>query len=111
MHGRILDIERLLPLRPYGEGSVVFEVRDEMCPWNADTWKLEAGPEGSAVSRTKESPSLSLDISGLAQILYGQVSPANAVRYGRAEASRDANLKLWDAMWRTEYAPFCPNSF
>jgi predicted acetyltransferase len=112
MHGRIIDLERVLPLRPYGaEGSVVFQVLDEMCPWNADTWKLEAGPEGSAVSRTKESPSLSLDVSGLAQILYGQVSPTNAVRYGRAEASRDADLKLWDAMWRTEYAPFCPNQF
>lgn len=112
MHGRILDLERLLPLRPYGaEGRVVFDVRDEMCPWNADRWALEAGPEGSAVSRTKESPSLTLDISALAQLLYGQVSPTNSVRYGRAEASRDADLKLWDAMWRTEYAPFCNNGF
>jgi predicted acetyltransferase len=82
-----------------------------MCPWNSGRWALEAGPEGSAVTRTKESPSLTLDISALAQLLYGQVAPASAVRYGRAEASRDADLRLWDAMWRTEYAPFCNNMF
>jgi len=112
MHGRIIDLERALPLRPYAAtGRVVFEVRDEMCRWNADRWALEAGPEGSVVTRTKDAPSLTLDISSLAQIFYGQVSPTNAVRYGRAEASRDADLRLWDAMWRTEYAPFCPNTF
>jgi predicted acetyltransferase len=110
--GRIIDLERALPLRPYGhEGRVVFDVRDEMCPWNAGRWALEAGPEGARVTRTQEAPQLSLDISALAQLLYGQVSPANAVRYGRAEAAPDAPLRLWDAMWRTEYAPYCPNMF
>jgi predicted acetyltransferase len=112
LHGRIIDLERLLPLRPYSaEGRIVFEVWDAMCPWNAGRWALEAGPGGSIVSRTNESPSLSLDISALAQLLYGQVSPTNAVRYGRAEASADADLGLWDGMWRTVYAPFCPNMF
>jgi len=109
--GRIIDLERALPLRPYGEGRVVFDVRDAMCPWNADRWLLEAGPEGAAVSRTKETPQLTLDISALAQLLFGQVSPSHAVRIGRAEASPDAPLDLWDAMWRTNYAPFCPDGF
>lgn len=110
--GRIIDLERTLPLRPYGaEGRVVFDVRDEMCPWNAGRWSLEAGPAGAKVSRSDESAELSLDIATLAQLLFGQVSPSRAVRYGRAEASRDARLDLWDAMWRTEYAPFCPDAF
>ncbi len=109
---RILDLERLLPMRPYrGEGRIVFDLRDEMCPWNAGRWALEAGQEGSAVTRTKDSAQLTLDVSALAQLLYGQVSPTNAVRYGRAEAAPDAPLDLWDAIWRTDYAPFCPNLF
>ena len=112
LHARIIDVARLLPLRPYGaEGRVVLDVRDEMCPWNAGRWALETGPETSAVTRTKDAAQLTLDISALAQILYGQVSPTNAVRYGRADASADADLRLWDAMWRTDYAPFCPNMF
>ncbi|MEX2247506.1 MAG: GNAT family N-acetyltransferase [Dehalococcoidia bacterium] len=110
--GRIIDVERALPLRPYGqEGRVTFEVRDEMCPWNAGRWALEAGPEGAAASRTKDAPQLTLDVSALAQLLFGQVSPTNAVRAGRAEAAAAAPLELWDAMWRTEYAPFCPDGF
>jgi predicted acetyltransferase len=109
---RIIDLERVLPLRPYGaEGRVVFDVRDAICPWNAGRWALEAGGEGSAVQRTKDAPQLSLDISALAQILFGQVSPTQCVRIGRAEPSRDAPLALWDAMWRTNYAPFCPDGF
>ncbi len=109
---RIIDVERLLPMRPYGaEGRVVFELRDEMCPWNEGRWALEAGADGARVSRTKDSPQLTLDVSALAQLLYGQVSPSNAVHYGRAEAAPGAPLDLWDAMFRTAYAPFCPNLF
>ncbi len=109
---RIIDLERALPMRPYSaEGRVVFEVRDEMCPWNAGRWSLEAGAEGAVVKRTQESPELTLDISGLVQLMYGQISPSLAVRYGRAEANGSAPLAIWDAMWRTEYAPYCPDSF
>lgn len=109
---RIIDIERALPLRPYGaEGQITFEVRDGLCPWNDGRWSLEAGGEGAAAARTKESPQLTLDVSALAQLLFGQLSATNAVRYGRAEAAPDADLRLWDAMWRTRYAPFCPDTF
>jgi predicted acetyltransferase len=108
---RIIDLERELPLRPYGAGRVVFAVRDEMCSWNDGRWALEAGPEGATVTRTTETPELTMDISALAQLLFGQVSPTNAVRYGRAEAAPHAPLKLWDDMWRTAYAPFCPDGF
>ena len=109
---RILDVERAMPLRPYGaEGKVVFELRDEMCPWNAGRWALEAGPEGSIITRTKESPQLTLDVSSLVQMLFGQVAPSREVRYARADAAPDAPLALWDAMFRTEYAPFCPDWF
>jgi predicted acetyltransferase len=109
---RILDVERLLPMRPYAAaGRMVFDLRDEFCPWNAGRWSLETGEGGSRVSRTTETAQLALDVSALAQLLYGQVSPANAVRYGRAEASPDAPLERWDDMFRTKFAPFCPNLF
>ena len=109
---RILDVERLLPMRPYAAaGRMVFELRDDLCPWNAGRWLLETGEGGSRVSRTSESAQIALDVSALAQLLYGQVSPSNAVRYGRAEATPDAPLDRWDDMFRTRSAPFCPNLF
>lgn len=110
--GRIIDVERALPLRPYGHpGRVTFELRDAMCPWNGGRWSLESGAEDAVAKRTTESPQLSLDVSALLQLLYGQISPSQAVRYGRAEAAPDAPLAQWDAIWRTDYAPYCPNMF
>ncbi len=74
--GRIIDLERALPLRPYGhKGRVTFEVRDEMCPWNAGRWALDAAEDGASVARTKEAPQITLDVSALAQLLFGEVSP------------------------------------
>jgi predicted acetyltransferase len=110
--GRVIDVERALALRPYGTaGRVTFEVRDSFCPWNDGRWALEAGPEGAAVSRTNDAPQLTMDISGLALLLFGTIAPAHAVRIGRADAAPDAPLDLWDAMWRTHYAPYCADGF
>jgi predicted acetyltransferase len=110
--GRIIDVERALAARPYGrEGRVTFEVRDDMCAWNRGRWALEAGPEGAAATRTNYTPQLSMDVSALALMLCGTVSPSYLVRYGRAEAAPNAPLALWDAMWRTEHAPHCPDGF
>lgn len=109
--GRIIDVERALPLRPYGEGRAVFALRDEFCPWNNDRWALEASPEGTTITRTKETPTLTLDAATLALLVFGTVSPSRAVRYGRAEATPTTDLATWDNMFRTEYAPFCPDGF
>lgn len=109
---RIIDLERALPLRPYGaDGRIVFDVRDAICPWNAGRWSLESEAGAATVKRTQESAEITLDLSALVQLLYGQISPSLAVRFGRADAAPDARLPLWDAMWRTEHAPFCPDSF
>ncbi|MBI2723968.1 MAG: GNAT family N-acetyltransferase [Chloroflexi bacterium] len=109
---RIIDLDRTLPQRPYGaEGRFVLQVRDAMCPWNDGTWSLETSAEGARVSASTQAPDISLDISALAQLLFGTLSPTNAVRAGRAEASDHRRLPALDAAFRTEYAPWCPNMF
>lgn len=109
---RIIDVERCLPLRPYGaEGRVTLRVVDGLCPWNEGVWMLEAGPESAVVARANLAPELTMPVSTLAQVLFGQVSPSQAVQWGRAEAAPDARLDRWDAMWRTRFAPFCPDTF
>jgi predicted acetyltransferase len=110
--GRVIDLERALPLRPYGAtGRITFQVRDEFCPWNDGRWTLEVGPEGSAVGRTKDAPQLSFDVSTLGLLLFGTLPPSHLVRIGRAEAAPDAPLDLWDQVWRTKHAPYCPDGF
>ena len=48
---RIIDLPAALEGRSYrGPGSLVFEVTDDFCPWNAGTWQL-AVPESDGVAK------------------------------------------------------------
>jgi predicted acetyltransferase len=47
---RIVSVERALTQRGYdSDGRVSFELLDEMAPWNAGRWELEAGEGGARV--------------------------------------------------------------
>ncbi len=110
--GRIIDVERALPTRGYGEeGKLVFEVIDDLCPWNNGGWKLEASATGSAIVRTKAEPDLTLPISTLTLLVFGQISATQAARMGRLDVFKDKTLSTWDKVMKTQYAPFCPDMF
>src|SRR5207302_1225052 len=65
---RLVDVGAALSGRAYvAEGSVVFEVRDAVCPWNEGRWKLENG----AASRTEEAADLALDVDALGSVYLG----------------------------------------
>jgi predicted acetyltransferase len=110
--GRIVDIERALPSRPYSaEGTLTFEVQDELCPWNAGRWKLEtSGPE-TLVRRTAEEPHVTMPVHTLPMLAFGQISATEAARMGRLEAHDPAALSAWDAVMKTAYRPFCADHF
>src|SRR5581483_9070338 len=60
---RLVDVGAALSGRSYaGEGAVVFDVRDEFCPWNEGRWKLEGGE----AARTDSPAGLALDVADLA---------------------------------------------
>jgi predicted acetyltransferase len=109
---RIVDIERALPQRRYqAEGSLTFEISDDLCPWNRGRWKLEASTTESSISRTTEAPQLAMPISTLAMLLFGQISAVAAARMGRLDVLEPGALSSWDAVMRTAYRPFCPDLF
>ena len=65
---RLLDIKTALSARSYQpEGSVVIEVTDEFCPWNAGCWRISS----ARVERTGEAPGLRCDASGLGSVYLG----------------------------------------
>jgi predicted acetyltransferase len=110
--GRVVDLPRALTARPYGTAaSVRFEVLDELCPWNAGRWSLETDGQASEVRRETGEPQLSMPVSTLALLLFGQVSATEAARMGRLDAHDPAALPLWDAVMRTRYRPFCGDGF
>ena len=83
---RLVDVGAALSGRAYaGEGAVVFEVRDEMCPWNEGRWEVSAGE----ARRTDAEADLALDVSALGSAYLGAVSFAQLQSALRVEELRD----------------------
>ncbi|HEY32382.1 MAG TPA: GNAT family N-acetyltransferase [Dehalococcoidia bacterium] len=109
---RIIDVEKALPQRQYDEeGILTFEISDDLCPWNQGRWKLEASTEGSSASRTDEDPQVTMQISTLAMLMFGQISASEAAQMARLDVGDDSALPLWDKVMRTKSRPFCADSF
>lgn len=109
---RIVDVDKALPQRRYAEdGTLSFEVLDDLCPWNQGRWKLEtSGPE-TWVASTRDDPELIMPISTLAMLVFGQISAGEAARMKRLDAPAPEALSKWDRMMRTMYRPFCGDIF
>jgi predicted acetyltransferase len=112
MAARIVDVEKALPLRPYGEkGTLTFEIIDDLCDWNRGTWRLEATAAGSEVTRGAAAPELTMPVSTLAMLVFGRITATEAARMGRLEVHEPTALPRWDAVMRTERAPYCQDFF
>ena len=109
---RVVDVERALPQRPYSAaGTLLFEVQDEMCPWNAGRWRMETDGITTMAVRTSDQPQLTMPVNTLAMLLFGQLSATEAARAGRLDVHDPVALAEWDAILRTHYRPFCADHF
>jgi predicted acetyltransferase len=108
---RLVDLPGALAARTYaGEGSLGLEVADEFCPWNAGTWQLEAGPDGATARRSGD-PQLRLGVAELASVYLGGFTFAELARAGRVDELRPGAIALADSLFRTDRAPWCPETF
>jgi predicted acetyltransferase len=109
---RVVDVERALPQRPYeAQGTLTFDLLDEMCPWNAGRRQMETSGKDTLVRRTTAAPQLTMPIHTLPMLLFGQLSATEASRMGRLDVHDPDALPLWDAVMRTKYRPFCGDHF
>jgi predicted acetyltransferase len=105
---RLVDVGAALSGRAYAaEGSIVFEVRDAVCPWNESCWKLENG----AASRTEDPADLTLDVDALGSAYLGAVSFAELRDAGRVEERVDGAVRRADALFGWRPLPWCPEIF
>jgi len=110
--GRIVDVERALPKRPYPEeATLTFENIDDLCPWNNGWWKLETSTSGSSISHTDREPQLRMPISTLAMLVFGQINATEAARIARLDVLESAALPTWDKAMRTLYRPHNADAF
>jgi predicted acetyltransferase len=105
---RLVDVGAALSGRKYLEdGSIVFEVDDEFCPWNAGRWRLEGG----TAERTDAAADLALPVQSLASAYLGGPSFAALARAGRVEELTDGAIARADGMFRWDRHPWCPEIF
>jgi predicted acetyltransferase len=104
---RLVDLDAALQARSYLPGeSVVLEVTDELCPWNAGRYRVgdDAGP-------TEDTADLALDTADLAAAYLGAFDFHQLVNAGRAEERREGAAEAATLLFRTDLPPFCPEVF
>jgi predicted acetyltransferase len=105
---RLVDVGAALSGRSYAAGGrVVFEVRDEFCPWNEGRWKLEGGE----AARTGDEADLAIDVADLASAYLGGFTFRELLRAGRVEELREGAVTRADELFHTGVVPWCPEIF
>ncbi len=105
---RLVDIGAALAGRTYStEPDLVFEVRDEFCPWNEGRWHLA----GTSAERTEAAADLTLDIAALGSAYLGGIGFAQLAQGGRVEELTPGAVDRADSAFRHGLEPWCPEIF
>ena len=104
---RLVDLDAALKARSYKPGeSVVIEVSDDVCPWNAGRYRV-----GADAGRTEDTADLALDVSDLAAAYLGAFDFHRLVHAGRASERREGAAEAATILFRTDLPPYCPEVF
>jgi len=104
---RLVDLDAALKARSYRAGeSVVLEVTDEVCPWNAGRYRV-----GDDAGRTEDTADLALDTADLAAAYLGGFDFHRLVHSGRADERREGAAEAATLLFRTDLPPYCPEVF
>ena len=104
---RLVDVDAALKARSYKPGeSVVLEVTDEICPWNAGRYRV-----GDDAGRTEDTADLALDVADLASAYLGAFDFHRLVHADRASERRAGAAEAATILFRTDLPPYCPEVF
>ncbi len=110
---RVTDAERALSQRPYAaRGEITLAVAgDGICDWNNGSYLVETDGQTAAVQRTTRNPDVVMRPNALASLIAGHSSASFLARAGLIEAPTVSALRIADELFRTDYAPHCPDDF
>jgi predicted acetyltransferase len=109
---RLVDVDRALAARRYPAPiDLVFEVRDEFCPWNAGRWRLWGHPSGATCLPTDRDPDLVLGIEELSAAYLGGISLATLQAAGRVTEVSPGAVTHAATAFRWPVTPWCPDVF
>jgi predicted acetyltransferase len=104
---RFVDLAAALAGRMYAtDDSLVLEIRDEFCPWNAGRWRV-----GERVERTDDDPDLELDTADLASAYLGAFDFDRLAAAERVRELKAGALERASALFRTPRPPHCVEDF
>ncbi len=105
---RLVDVGAALAGRTYSaEADLVFEVRDEFCPWNEGRWHLA----GTSAERTEAPADLALDVAALGSAYLGGLGFAQLAQVGRVDELTPGAVQRADSAFRHGLQPWCPEIF
>ena len=105
---RLVDVGAALSGRAYaGDGSIVFDVRDAVCPWNEGRWRVS--PDGAG--RTDDEAEIALDVATLGSAYFGATSFAQLRGALRLEEISLGAVDRADALFAWRPLPWCPEIF
>jgi predicted acetyltransferase len=105
---RLIDVRAALSARGYAtDESVVIEITDEFCAWNAGRWRIARG----RTERTNAEPDLASDVASLGCVYLGGFTFAQLERAMRMKELRPGAIARADAMFHSDRAPWCPELF
>jgi predicted acetyltransferase len=108
---RVMDVGAALAGRRYAvAGRLALAVEDTVCPWNHGRFTLEGDPERASCAPSNAAPDITLPVDALGAVYLGANRFQTLARAGRVSGSVEA-LRLADAMFAWDRAPWCPETF
>ena len=105
---RLIDVGAALSARGYAtDDSIVIEITDEFCPWNAGRWRVAR----ASVEKTTAEADLACDTASLGCVYLGGFTFAQLERSLRVKELRTGAIARADAIFHSDRAPWCPELF
>lgn len=112
MWARLVDVDRALAMRRYAVPvDATVEVRDDVCPWNAGTWRLRADESGAECVRTDDAPDVTLPVTALGAAYFGGTRLMTYGEAGLATENRAGALHALSAAFAWDPSPWAPTDF
>jgi predicted acetyltransferase len=109
---RLVDLPRALRERAYAQPfEVVFEVADDVCPWNAGRWALRWDGSTATCAQTAMPAGLELTVAELGAVYLGGTTLDSLARAGRVRELRGGALAAASRAFRGDREPWCPEIF
>ncbi|MFZ0173832.1 MAG: GNAT family N-acetyltransferase [Acidimicrobiales bacterium] len=111
---RLVDAARCLAARRYATaGDLVVDLDDHFCPWNSGRYRLVVAEDWglAEVSSTPRPADVELDVSALASVYLGGVSPLALAEVGRIRQLSEGSVAKMSRMFANDRPPYCLTHF